>query len=102
MRGSDGKRHLPVLRTSGGDAAAADEEARPAWQWVLLGAVATVLGWLALAMIVNSVVGTRAPEAESSVARFNLVLAAANGLALALSAAGGGYMVGRLSERASV
>jgi hypothetical protein len=71
------RRRLPVLQNTPGEDEA---ELRPAWHWIVLTGVATLLAWLLSASLVNALGGS--------------VLA--NALALAASAAVAGAMAGRL------
>lgn len=74
------RRRLPVLNNKEED----DVEERPAWHWVVLTAVASLLAWLLLASIANALGGSLA----------------ANAVALGSSAALGGAMTGRFGRRA--
>lgn len=75
------RRRLPVLndRPEEGEA-----EPRPAWHWIVLTAVATLLGWLLSAALVNALGGG----------------VGANAAALALSAGLAGAMTGRFGAKA--
>jgi len=46
----DGKRHLPVLQSPPPE----EEPDRPPWHWAAIGAVATLLAWLPLAMLAQA------------------------------------------------
>jgi hypothetical protein len=91
-------RRLPVLQTPVGDDAEA--EARPAWQWVVIGAGLVLVLFLPLAILagwVASRLATRFPPGGALAA-----LAGALPIALAhgLAAASAGAFIGRFGRRA--
>jgi len=112
---TDNKRRLPVLK-SAPEPSDADEEDRPPWHWVGFGTVGIFGAWLPLmavaqklsdALILRAVghVGS-AEEAARSLAnasaqdrlRVGLMLAIPHGLALAIAAVAGGFLVGRFGK----
>lgn len=86
------KRRLPVLNTPAPGSAEEEQHERPPWQWVVIGCIATILGWLLMAMLANLVL---APGADSAAppSRWALVTVHAAGFAVAAFAAG--CLVGR-------
>jgi tRNA-(ms[2]io[6]A)-hydroxylase len=104
------KRRLPVVQPREDEG-----EARPAWHWSVIGAVATLLGWLPLAMLselgkrrILSNAGddpeaiARSIEALSPGQRMTLALLMVVGplLSLAIAAFGAGVLVGRFGGAA--
>jgi hypothetical protein len=93
-----GKRRLPVLQSAPAD----DEAPRPAWQWVVFGALLIVTTWVPAAAIAGALVGgaaARAAREPASGLASPVVAAAVFALALAAGAAAGGYVVGRWGPR---
>ncbi|NUO53522.1 MAG: hypothetical protein HOV80_32120 [Polyangiaceae bacterium] len=88
MESEKPRRRLPVLNAKDDDA----PEERPAWHWVVLGAAATLLVWLLLASLVNSAIRGASP----------FIALVANALALGLSAALAGAMIGRFGTKAGI
>jgi hypothetical protein len=92
----DGKRRLPVLQ-SGPDAD--DDPVRPAWQWVVFGALAIVTTWAPFAAMAGAFAARLAARAEAGSATglqgLPLAVGGSYALALAAGAAIGGYVVGR-------
>jgi MFS family permease len=90
------KRRLPVLQST----APEDEEndARPAIHWVVLGAIATILGWLLLASVANWLLGALAapPATPASVA----VLVSVHAAAFGVASFAAGLLVGRFGTKA--
>lgn len=107
------KRRLPVLQSSESDG----EEARPAAQWIAIGAVATLIAWYPLAMLASawakrSVAGL-APGGDPAATRdaflalsagermwLSVVVVVGPMVALALAALLGGLLVGRFGGEA--
>src|SRR5262245_9255532 len=93
------RRRLPVLQTHEED----EGPPRPAWQWIVIGAIAILIAWLLLAMLANPLAarlgGSVEPDAPPS-ARLAVALVIANALALAAAAFGGGALVGRFGGHA--
>lgn len=96
------KRRLPVLQASGAE----PEEPRPPWHWVGFGAVAVFVAWLPLAYVAEAVGRRLAGRALDDLAQLTrherLVVFAKIGipqaLALAIAAAGGGFLVTRFGS----
>ncbi len=87
------KRRLPVLQTAVGEDP--DVPPRPAWQWVVFGALAIFVVWLPLAWITATVMTSRAEP------RFAPgVQALLFGAGLVVAALAGGYLLGRWGTRA--
>lgn len=92
----EGKRRLPLLPSAGGEVASA----RPAWQWIALGATAIFVAWVPLAAAAPVAAGwaegplSRLSSADAS-SRDRVVLAILSSLALALSAFAGGFVIGK-------
>jgi hypothetical protein len=87
------KRRLPLLPA--GDEAA-EASARPAWQWVVLGATAIFTVWLPLAAWTASM-AQRWAEGDSAGApnRASAGFATLSCLALAVAAFAGGFVIGK-------
>ncbi len=77
------RRRLPVLQDPPDD----DRDRRPGWQWAVLAAAATVLGWTLLAVVVAAL----APGPQTTIAFV------AHIVALVVASAGGGALAGRFS-----
>jgi hypothetical protein len=91
-------RRLPVLQTPAGEDAEA--EARPAWQWVLIGLVLTLSIFFPLAVVgtaIGRAVGARL-VAQPALAALGVALPVLS--AFAVSAASAGAFVGRFGRRA--
>jgi len=86
------KRRLPVIGSSPAAGDVDGGEQRPPWQWVVIGVIAAIIGWLLLAMLAHwglgSLTSTQAPSA-----RWVAVVTHAFGFALA--SFGAGCLVGR-------
>lgn len=88
--GDKPRRRLPVL----GGSPAAEDAARPRWQWSVIVALGTLFGWLLLEMV------AAAPIADPFARQGRHELAAAvHLLALALPAAGAGALAGRVGKK---
>ena len=82
-------RRLPVIQSKAAEDEAA--EARPRWQWVLIGAGLVFTSWIPLAMIALWIARVLATA---------LAVVLLVGLSFALAAVGGGALVGRFGGRA--
>jgi tRNA-(ms[2]io[6]A)-hydroxylase len=109
-----GKRRLPVLPSR--DGGGADPE-RPPWHWALIGALATLLAWIPLAMgaalLARRALARLAPADDDAALRaalaalsaserlkLSLLMVVVPAAGLALAAALGGLLVGRFGGRA--
>jgi hypothetical protein len=90
----DGKRRLPLLPSEPKDG---DEPARPAWQWVVFGAVAVLTAWLPLSGAAVALASRLAAAADRDghAGAFGVAIFGVYAGAIALGSFGGGYVVGR-------
>jgi hypothetical protein len=89
------KRKLPVLKSGLNSTPAAEEQARPPWQWVGFGTVMIFTAWLPLAYLGAAIV---ARTGEGSLVGPLLAML----LPLVVAAAGGGFLIGRFGKPAGV
>lgn len=89
----EGKRRLPLLQA--GDEAA-EASARPAWQWVVLGATAIFVVWLPLAAWTASITARWTEDDSTGAAnRPTMAFAMLSCVALATAAFAGGFVIGK-------
>jgi hypothetical protein len=90
------KRRLPLLQSA---EETAGEPARAPWQWIGFWTVAIFVAWLPLSALAARLGGVIAARAEGGdparLVRTGIVVTGAYGVALALGALAGGFVVGR-------
>lgn len=90
-------RRLPVIQEPSGEDAAA--EARPAWQWVLIGSGLLVTIWTPAVALVLAVARWLAATGKGAPALGPSVAASLVALSFVLSALAAGYLVARFGGR---